>query len=84
MVSTKKLSAVMKLNGFNQKDMAKILGISPATFSRKLSTGHFDGPEIEMMLTFLDFDGFDPTEVFFTGWVAYKRKADRLIHKKKV
>lgn len=84
MVSTSKLKAVMVANGFNQNDMAEILGMNQATFSKKLNSGHFDGPEIEMMLTVLDFDGFDPTEVFFTGWVAYKRKADKLIHRKAV
>lgn len=84
MVSKEKLRAVMASNGYNQSDMAYILGISETAFSRKINDGDFTGREIELMCILLDFSGFDMTEVMYSEWRKYKPLADRLIHHKSV
>lgn len=49
--------------GKNQQEMAKILGITPKTFSTKLNSGNFTLNQAATMIKVLDIK--DPVSIFF-------------------
>ena len=63
MLNVKKLKAEMVRNGYNNRTMAKELGISSRTFSTRLNTGDFGSVEIEIMMDRLKLE--DPMSIFF-------------------
>lgn len=67
MVNSNELKAAMVRKGFTQKDIAKSLGITPRTFSNKLSKGVFGSDEIEKMIIVLEIK--NPMPIFFASVV---------------
>lgn len=63
MIKTNRLKARFVEKGYTQQDIAKELGITDVTLSRKLNRGVFNSDEIYKMIVLLDIK--DPTEIFF-------------------
>lgn len=63
MVNTNKLRGVIAERGFDQKDVAKMIGKSPKTFYEKMKKGKFDSDEIILMVKGLGIR--NPVEIFF-------------------
>lgn len=68
MIDVNKLKGAIVASGKTQADMAKMLGITDATFNRKLKKGVFDSDEIEEMILYLSIK--NPIEIFFANVVA--------------
>ena len=63
MVNTDELKGRITAKGYNQKDVANMLGISTKTMYLKMKKGVFGSDEIEIMIDKLDID--NPMEIFF-------------------
>lgn len=63
MVNTNKLRGIIAERGYDQKDVAEMIGKSPKTFYEKMKKGKFDSDEIMSMVSGLKID--NPTEIFF-------------------
>lgn len=63
MIKVNELKGKMVAKGYTQADVAKILGITPDTMSRKLRKGVFRTNEAEKMIEILDIQ--NPMEIFF-------------------
>lgn len=63
MIDVNKLKGSIVGAGKTQTDVAKILGITPKTFSLKLKKGVFGSDEIETMIEYLSIE--DPLSIFF-------------------
>lgn len=63
MIKINKLKARFVEKGYTQQDIAKELGITDVTLSRKLNRGVFNSDEIYKMIVLLDIE--NPTEIFF-------------------
>ncbi|GAA2983552.1 DUF739 family protein [Finegoldia magna] len=63
MIKTNRLKARFVEKGYTQQDIARELGITDVTLSRKLNRGVFNSDEIYKMIVLLDIK--DPTEIFF-------------------
>lgn len=63
MIKVDLLRGKMAEKGISQPKMAKIIGVSPTTFYRKMEKGVFDSAEIEAMLCCLGYDSL--TTIFF-------------------
>lgn len=63
MLNKNKLRAVFAEKGVSQKEVAQKIGISEATFSRKLKNGKFGIDEAEKMIKLLDIK--EPLPIFF-------------------
>lgn len=67
MVNTAELRGVIAKNGKTQKDVAKMLNITPKTFYARMSKGVFGSDEIQIMIDELHID--NPMDIFFTKQV---------------
>lgn len=63
MILVNKLRGIIVAQGETQASVAKELGITETTMSRKLQKGVFDSDEIYKMIKFLKIK--DPEEIFF-------------------
>lgn len=63
MIKINKLKARFVEKGYTQQEIAKELGITDVTLSRKLNRGVFNSDEIYKMIILLDIE--NPTEIFF-------------------
>lgn len=69
MLNVRELRAEMIRNGYNNRTMAKELGISSRTFTNRLRTGNFESMEIEIMIKKLNLE--NPIDIFFAHGVTY-------------
>lgn len=65
MIDTDKLRGKIVEKGMSQREMARRLGMSEATFYRKIKERRFDSDEMENMITILNID--NPGEIFFAN-----------------
>ncbi len=63
MIKTGDLKAEIVRNNLTQKDVAKLIGVTPKTFYDKMSKGVFGSDEIEIMIKELHIE--DPIHIFF-------------------
>lgn len=63
MIDRAKLRAAWVAKGMKQSEVAKKIGMSDVTFSRKMKSGVFGTDEAEKMLNLLDIQ--NPAEIFF-------------------
>ena len=63
MIKTNELRGIIAKNGLSQKDVAKMIGITPKTFYEKMKNGVFGSDEIQIMIDELHID--DPMPIFF-------------------
>lgn len=64
MINTDKLRGIFAERGVSQNQVAKMLGMSPQTFYRKMKRGVFGSDEIEKMINNLKIS--NPMDIFFT------------------
>lgn len=64
------LKGIMIAEGKSQVEVAKALGISIATFNRKINSGHFGSDEIDILIDYLNIK--DPMWIFFDRKVTFK------------
>ena len=67
MVDKNKLRAAWVAKGFTQSDVAQKIGVSEATFSRRMQQGRFDSDEIETLVALLEIN--DIADIFFANLV---------------
>lgn len=67
MIDKNKLRAAWIAKGMTQSDVAREIGVSDATFSRRLRRGEFGIDEAELMIKLLDIKC--PMEIFFAQTV---------------
>lgn len=65
MIQTNELKAMIVRRGLTQGKLAKMLGIRPETFYRKMKIGIFRNDEIQKMIHILDIE--NPMEIFFAN-----------------
>lgn len=63
MIKTDVLKGEIVKNRMTQKDVAKLIGVTPKTFYDKMSKGVFGSDEIEIMIDALHIS--DPINIFF-------------------
>lgn len=63
MVDTRKLRGKIVENGFTNAQVAKEIGVSEATFSRKMRSGKFGLDDAERLMELLNIE--DPCSIFF-------------------
>ena len=63
MIDVDSLKAEIVRNRKTQKDVAKMIGVTPKTFYDKMSRGVFGSDEIEIMIKELNIK--DPISIFF-------------------
>lgn len=63
MVDTNALRGVIAAKGKTQKDVAKMIGITPKTFYLRMQEKVFGSDEIQIMIEHLDIK--NPMEIFF-------------------
>ena len=63
MIDTAKLKGLIVERGYTQKDVAKMIGVSPKTFRERMKRGVFGSDEIEIMMNELKID--NPMKIFF-------------------
>lgn len=63
MINTDNLKAEIVRNRMTQKDIARLIGVTPKTFYDKMSKGVFGSDEIEIMIKELHIQ--DPMSIFF-------------------
>lgn len=63
MIKTDDLKGIIVKRKKTQKDIAKILNISPKTFYAKMAKGVFGSDEIEIMIDELQIE--NPIDIFF-------------------
>ena len=63
MVNTNKLHGKIVEKGYSKRSFAHKIGMSEATFYRKMKSGVFGSDEIEKMIEILDIE--NPTAIFF-------------------
>lgn len=63
MINTLKLKGVFAENGVTQKDVAKMIGVTPKTFYSKMQIGVFGSDEIQVMIDELKIE--NPMDIFF-------------------
>lgn len=65
MLDANKLKGVIVENGYTQKDMAKLLGVTPKTFYAKMATSGFGIDEAKILIDHLNIE--KPCEIFFAN-----------------
>ena len=65
MVDKKKLKAAWVAKGYRQSEIAQLVGVSAATFSRKMNTGKFGVDEAKKLIEILDIE--NPSSIFFAS-----------------
>ena len=68
MIRTNELKGIIVKQGYSQRKVAKLLGLSEKTFYSKMKKGVFNSDEIEALIRLLDIS--DPVSIFFTDHVA--------------
>ncbi len=68
MIKTDELRGHIAKNGYSQRKVAEMLGISEKTFYDKMKKGVFNSNEIEAMIKLLKIA--NPCEIFFAEVVA--------------
>lgn len=63
MLNRYKLRAAWVAKGYTQAEVAKKVGLSEITFSRRMKNGCFGTDEAKIMIDYLDIK--DPNEIFF-------------------
>lgn len=63
MIRTDDLRAEIARNRMTQKDVAKLIGVTPKTFYDKMEKGIFGSDEIQIMIDGLHIT--DPMSIFF-------------------
>lgn len=63
MFNANALRAEIARNGYTQKDVAKRIGVTPTTFSKKMKTGDFGMIEASIMIEMLGIR--KPDAIFF-------------------
>ena len=63
MIKVDDLRGEIARNRLTQKDVAKMIGVTPKTFYAKMEKGVFGSDEIEIMIDRLHIK--NPTEIFF-------------------
>ena len=63
MIKTNELRGIIAKNGLSQTDVAKMIGVTPKTFYKKMKNGVFCSDEIQIMIDELHID--DPMPIFF-------------------
>lgn len=63
MIKTDKLRGIIAERGFSQKEVARMIGITPKTFYEKMKIGVFGSDEIQIMIDKLQIS--DPAGIFF-------------------
>lgn len=63
MINRNALKGKIAENGMTQEAVAKAIGMSPATFNRRMRDGVFGTDEAERMITLLKID--NPSYIFF-------------------
>lgn len=74
MININKLRGKIAERGLSQRKLSQILGISEATFHRKMKKGIFGSNEIEKMIEILNIT--NPCEIFFDKKVAQDASKD--------
>lgn len=64
MIKTSKLKGLIAEQNKTQSQVAKEIGVSPATFYRKMTSGVFGSDEIEKLIVILNID--DPLSIFLS------------------
>lgn len=67
MIDTNKLKGKIVENGMTQAQVAEHLGVTPATFCRKMRAGSFGVDEANKMINLLNIS--DPCSIFFADKV---------------
>lgn len=65
MIQINKLKALFVEKNITQQEIAKELGITETTMSRKMKKGVFDSDEMYKMIEILEIE--NPSEIFFAG-----------------
>lgn len=65
MLDANKLKGVIVENGYTQKDMAELLGVTPKTFYAKMATSGFGIDEAKILIDHLNIE--KPCEIFFAN-----------------
>lgn len=68
MIKTNDLRGIIAKNGFSQRKLAEMLGISEKTFYAKMKKGVFNSNEIQAMIDILKIG--NPLDIFFADEVA--------------
>lgn len=63
MIKVAELRGEIAKNGYSQKDIAGMIGVTPKTFYEKMKNGVFGSDEIEIMIKELNIK--DPMSIFF-------------------
>ena len=67
MILTNDLKGIIAKNGYSQRKIAEMLGITEKTFYAKMKKGVFDSDEITEMIRILQIK--NPAEIFFAQCV---------------
>ena len=62
-IKVDELRGAIAKNGYSQKDVASMIGVTPKTFYEKMKIGVFGSDEIEIMINKLHIK--DPMSIFF-------------------
>lgn len=65
MVKSNEIKGLIVKNNLKQQDVAKMLGISPKTFSKKLRERKFNTDEMYSLIKILHIE--NPSEIFFAN-----------------
>ncbi len=63
MIKTDELRGIIAKNGKSQKEIAKMIGVTPKTFYVRMQKGVFGSDEIQIMIDELHID--NPMDIFF-------------------
>lgn len=68
MILTNELKGIIAKQGYSQRQVANMIGITEKTFYEKMKKGVFTSSEIEAMIRILHIK--DPNSIFFANVVA--------------
>lgn len=68
MILVNEIKGLMVRNGMKRPDLAKELGITPASLTNKFKKGVFNSDEIEKMINLFNIE--DPAKIFFAKKVS--------------